>query len=129
MPKKAYWYNSRGRPCARYLGHYRGKKVQLYPYTVTISPGILDTRTYAGKLAATSTREVAEALKIEWAGRIFRGEIPHTPVEIEVYGPKGGEYRFSMGWESLVFYQMDWGKDNPHLVPPTPQLKLTYQEE
>lgn len=92
------------KPCAQYIGRYKGRRVHRYPVRVTFNNS-------RGRLADWLSPPRAEFAVIactpadaaDWARR-WCGARAET--EIDVYGPKGGRTRRYIGYESAVWAAM-----------------------
>lgn len=91
---------------ARFIGHYKGRKVYAFPVEVTKNIGVLgniDTWLNPGKehwvVTSHTAADAANYVRDQFATR------PET--EITAYGPKGGRaaYRY-VGFESSIWGQM-----------------------
>jgi len=92
---------------ARYLGKIAGKRAYRFPVEVHLN----DSRACATLQVLHSdciSHSAAEAAN--WA-REIAGTRPET--EIIVYGPKGGETRRFIGWESAIGNRMIASWDAP----------------
>lgn len=85
---------------ARQIGVYQGKRVYRFPVVILFNNSSL-CRTVARlefDVISTSVKEAAN-----WA----RDQVANRPeTEIIAYGPKGGETRRYVGWESAIGHEL-----------------------
>ena len=94
---------------ARLIGKVAGKPVYRIPVTVRLNNSrTFDSVEMTVEVISHSAADAANWVRDQWAER--------AETEVIAYGPKGGETRRFIGWESSVFAAM--------LNAPRPSLAL-----